>query len=137
MGMAIDDQGELRVSTPFPYEEALERTKAALKEQGFGVLSEIHIDQALKEKIGVDFRRYTILGACNPTLAHQALQQEVEIGLRLPCNTIVYPEGANTVVSVMDPMVALGQVDIPTLRPVAEQARAKLVAAVDALRAAR
>jgi uncharacterized protein (DUF302 family) len=73
-----------------PYEEAVERARAALKEEGFGVLCEIDIKEKLKEKLGVDFRNYVILGACNPPLAYKTLQQEIGIGLLLPCNVIVY-----------------------------------------------
>ena len=77
-----------------PYEEAIEKVRAALKEEGFGVLSEIDIQEKLKEKLGVDFRRYVILGACNPPLAYKTLQEELEIGLLLPCNVIVYEADA-------------------------------------------
>src|SRR5688572_25261293 len=72
------------------YEQAVESTREALKAEGFGVLSEIDIKDKLKEKLGVDFRKYVILGACNPALAYETLQQELEIGLLLPCNVIVY-----------------------------------------------
>ena len=73
-----------------PYEQAVERARAALKAEGFGVLCEIDIKDKLKEKLGVDFRNYVILGACNPALAYKTLQQEINIGLLLPCNVIVY-----------------------------------------------
>ena len=72
------------------FDEATERTREALKEEGFGVLSEIRLDEKLKEKLGVDFRRYVILGACNPPLAYKTLQEDINIGLLLPCNVIVY-----------------------------------------------
>jgi uncharacterized protein (DUF302 family) len=72
------------------FERARERTIEALKTEGFGVLSEIRLDEKLKEKLGVDFRRYVILGACNPPLAYQTLQEDINIGLLLPCNVIVY-----------------------------------------------
>ena len=72
------------------FEEAIEKTREALKEEGFGVLSEIRLDEKLKEKLGVDFRRYIILGACNPPLAYETLQQDINIGLLLPCNVVVY-----------------------------------------------
>ena len=76
-----------------PMNETIERTTAALKEQGFGVLTTIDVQQTLKNKIGVDFQPYVILGACNPNLAHRALQAEKELGLLLPCNVIVYDNG--------------------------------------------
>ena len=72
------------------FEQAIEKTREALKEEGFGVLSEIRLDEKLKEKLGVDFRRYIILGACNPPLAYETLQQDINIGLLLPCNVVVY-----------------------------------------------
>ena len=72
------------------FEEAIEKTREALKGEGFGVLSEIRLDEKLKEKLGVDFRRYIILGACNPPLAYETLQQDINIGLLLPCNVVVY-----------------------------------------------
>lgn len=73
-----------------PFDEAIEKTREALKGEGFGVLAEIDLKEKLREKIGVDFRRYTILGACNPPLAHKSLQQDIQIGLLLPCNVVVY-----------------------------------------------
>lgn len=72
------------------FDETIERTREALKEEGFGILSEIRLDEKLKEKLGVDFRRYVILGACNPPLAYKTLQEDINIGLLLPCNVIVY-----------------------------------------------
>src|SRR5690349_16640223 len=86
------------------YEDALGRVPEALKSEGFGVLTEIDIQSTLKQKLGVDFRRYKIFGACNPPLAHQALQAELEIGIMLPCNVIVYEgDDRRAVVTAMDP----------------------------------
>ena len=87
-----------------PYEEAVENTRAALKEEGFGVLCEIDLQEKLKEKLGVDFRKYVILGACNPPLAYKTLQEEINIGLLLPCNVIVYEadESGKSVVAAID-----------------------------------
>lgn len=116
------------------YEEALSRIIAKLKEQGFGVLTEIDVRKTLKEKIGVEFRPYKILGACSPPFAHRALQVEEEIGLLLPCNVIVYVnEAGETVVSALDPEVAMLVVDNPVLAEVASAVRARLMAAVDAV----
>ena len=95
-----------------PFDVAIEKTRAALKEEGFGVLSEIDIKEKLKEKLDVDFRRYTILGACNPSLAYKTLQEELEIGLLLPCNVIVY-EAADkntSVISAVDAKAMLSAV---------------------------
>ena len=83
----------LRVSVSAPYEETLTRATAALKDQGFGVLTTIDVQQTLKAKLGRDFRKYVILGACNPPLADRALHSELEVGLMLPCNVIVYEAG--------------------------------------------
>ena len=119
-----------------PYEEAVEKATAALKEEGFGVLTEIDVKATLKKKIDADFRRYMILGACNPNLAHQALQSELEIGLLLPCNVIVYETGeGQSMVSVVNPMAMMGVTDSKELQDVAEQANAKLSRVVEKLAA--
>lgn len=116
------------------YEEALSKVTATLKEQGFGILTEIDIKATLEEKLGIESRPYKILGACNPPFAHKALQAEEEIGLLLPCNVIVYINGAGeTVVSALDPVVAMQVVDNPALAEVAEAVREKLVSAIDAV----
>ncbi len=116
------------------YEEALKKVTATLKEQGFGVLTEIDVKATLKDKLGVETRPYKILGACNPPFAHKALQAEEEIGLLLPCNVIVYINGAGeTIVSALDPVVAMQVVDNPALAEVAEAVREKLVSAIDAV----
>jgi uncharacterized protein (DUF302 family) len=116
------------------YEEALNKVTANLKEHGFGILTEIDVKATLKEKLGVETRPYKILGACNPPFAHKALQAEEEIGLMLPCNVIVYINGAGeTVVSALDPVVAMQVVDNPALAEVAEAVREKLVSAIDAV----
>jgi uncharacterized protein (DUF302 family) len=116
------------------YEEAVERITAALKGEGFGVLTEIDVQATLKAKLGVDFRRYVILGACNPPLAHRALSAEREIGLLLPCNVIVYEQDdGQTVVSALNPMVALGVVDNPALADVAAEVTQKLKGVIDGL----
>lgn len=115
------------------YREAIERTRAALKEQGFGVLTEIDVRQTMKEKLGADFRPYVILGACNPPLAHRALTAELEIGLLLPCNVIVYEDDGGSVVEVMDPEAALGIVDNPAIEPIAREAKERLQRVIAAL----
>ena len=112
-----------------PYEEAVEKTRVALKEAGFGVLSEIDIKEKLKEKLGVDFRHYVILGACNPPLAYKTLQEEINIGLLLPCNVIVYEadEPGKSVVAVIDAKAMLSVVgDNATLDAVAAEVNEKL-----------
>ena len=91
------------------YDEVLERLPAALGEEGFGVLSEIDVGQTLKKKLNVDFRRYRIFGACNPSFAHQALQMELDIGVLLPCNVVAYErDDGKTVVIAVDPLQSIG-----------------------------
>lgn len=116
-----------------PFDEAVARTKAALKEEGFGVLSEINVQATLKEKLGIDFERYVILGACNPHLAHRALEAEHDLGLLLPCNVIVHEHDGKSVVSIVDPDKMLGVVDNPAVSPIAGEARARLERVVTAL----
>ena len=110
-----------------PYEQAVQRTTELLKEEGFGVLTQIDVKQTLKEKLGVDFRRYLILGACNPPLAHRAFQAELQIGLLLPCNVVVYEDDGGSVVAFVDPAAALGVVCNAALKPIAEEVRARLL----------
>jgi uncharacterized protein (DUF302 family) len=123
------------VELPISYEQAIERTTTALKEQGFGVLTTIDVRQTLKQKLNRDFRKYVILGACNPPLADRALHTELEIGLLLPCNVIVYEVAPDrSAVSAMAPIAALGVVGHnPDLRAVAIEADAKLRSALTAL----
>ena len=118
-----------------PYERAIERVRAALKDQGFGVLTEIDVKQTMKAKLDVEFRPYVILGACNPPLAHRALSSDLGIGLLLPCNVVVYDNlDGTTTVEAMDPKGALGLVgDNPAIAEVASEARDRLHQALDAL----
>ena len=124
---AIETSYGFGVKVVLSYEEAIQRTTELLKEEGFGILTRIDVKQTLKEKLGVDFRRYAILGACNPPLAHRAFQAELHIGLLLPCNVVVYEEDEGSVVSFMDPAAALGFVGNEALRPIGEEARARLL----------
>lgn len=118
-----------------PYEDAVEQTTAALKEQGFGIISTIDMQQAMKEKLGVDFRPYVILGACNPPLAHRALKADLGIGLLLPCNVVVYDNADGTSsVEAMDPEAALGIVgENPLVAEVARDAKVRLQKAIGSL----
>ena len=115
------------------YEKVLEAIPAALKAEGFGILTEIDVKQTLKQKIDVDFRPYVILGACNPNLAHQALQKELEIGLLLPCNILVYDDGDSSVISIADPMTMMQMADNPDLELIAQEARDRLGRALSTL----
>jgi uncharacterized protein (DUF302 family) len=122
-----------RAKLDLPYEEAVEKVTAALKQEGFGVLTEIDVKATLKKKLDVDFRKYVILGACNPPLAHQALTAELEIGLLLPCNVIVYAVNGGSVVSIVDPISMLDVVANPDIQPVADEARTRLERVAKAL----
>ena len=117
----------------FPYEEALKRVKDALKEEGFGVLTEIDVRETLRQKLQVDFRKYQIIGACNPALAHKALQAELQVGLLLPCNVIVYEEDGGTTVAAFDPVAAMGLAQNPALEDVAREAKERLKRALESL----
>ncbi len=116
------------------FDEVLARVPEALKTEGFGVLTEIDVQATLEKKLGVDFRRYRILGACNPPFAHQALSHSLDIGMLLPCNVIVYEtDDGRTVVSAVDPVQTLAAQADPGVRPVAEQVQAKLRRAIAAI----
>ena len=116
------------------FEEAVERVTEALKQEGFSILTTIDVKQKLKEKLGVDFRKYVILGACNPGFAHKAILAEENIGLLLPCNVLVYEKGSRTVLAVMKPSIAMGMIDNPGLGSIATEVEAKLKKAFDSVR---
>lgn len=117
------------------YDSALVQTVAALKAEGFGVLTEIDVKATLKNKLGVEFAPYKILGACNPPLAHRALMAAPEVGLLLPCNVTVRQVTEDMVeVALVDPVMMLGVVNNPALKAIAEEAGAKLALVAEALR---
>jgi len=135
----VDETGYgLKVAIPVPFDAAVTLATDALKTQGFGVLTTIDVRQTLKAKLDRDFRKYVILGACNPPLAHRALQAELEVGLLLPCNVIVYEaDPSSSVVAAMAPLAALGVVgDNPALADVAREADQRLRNALATLEAA-
>ena len=116
-----------------PYEVAVASTKAALKVEGFGVLTEIDVKETLKQKLGVDFQRYVILGACNPPLAHRALSTDLDVGLLLPCNVVVYETGTGeSEVGLLNPMIMSTLFADPAFAAIANDAQQRLdrVAAV-------
>lgn len=132
MVMPVGQDYGYRKRVDLSYDEAVDRVQQTLKDQGFGVLCEIDVTATLKAKLDVDFgKRYVILGACNPRLAYGALQAETELGLLLPCNIIVYEDGDGTVVSAIDPEMALGIVGNEQLKDIAKQAGELLKKAVD------
>ena len=121
---------------PKGFDEAVERTRDVLKDEGFGILSEIRMDEKLKEKLGVDFRKYVILGACNPPLAYETVQHDINIGLLLPCNVIVYEadKTGNSVVAAIDARAMMAVVgDEPEIVNVADQVNEKLRRALEQL----
>jgi uncharacterized protein (DUF302 family) len=115
------------------YDTTLEALPEAFSAEGFGVLTEIDVKHTLKKKIDVDFRRYKILGVCNPQLAHRALSTRVDVGLLLPCNVIVYETDQGTAVTAIDPLESVGRVGLDELASVAQDARKGLTAALDRL----
>ena len=122
-----DTRYGMRVELPVAYEDAIERTTAALKTEGFGVLTTIDVKQTIKQKLDRDFRKYVILGACNPPIAFQALSAELELGLLLPCNLVVYEtDPGRSVVAAVAPLVTMGRVDNEALAPLGQQVDAKL-----------
>ena len=108
------------------FEQTIEKVTEELKKEGFGVLTTIDVKDTLKKKIDVDFKKYTILGACNPPIAHKALQTEEELGLLLPCNVIVYEKDNQTKVSMFDPMLMTNIVDNEKMGPIAKEVKEKL-----------
>jgi uncharacterized protein (DUF302 family) len=118
---------ELKRVLPLSFDDALAKLPEALKSEGFGVLTEIDVSATLKQKLDVDFRRYRILGACNPKLAHRALEASLDVGTMLPCNVVVYEDDDHrTVVSAVDPTETAAARQDPRIRGVAETVRAKL-----------
>ena len=116
------------------FDEAVRRTTDALKHEGFGIITEIDVKDTLKKKINVDFRNYRILGACNPALAHEALQIEDKVGTMLPCNVVVQDVGdGKTEVAAIDPVASMQAIDNPRLSQAAERVQAKLKQVIENL----
>ena len=124
----------MKRQTQLGYDEVLARLPELLKSEGFGVLTEIDVQDTLKKKIGADFRRYKILGACNPHFAHEALSNDLSLGVMLPCNVAVYEsDDGRTVVSTVDPRQAMSTHDSSAVVALAEKVRAKLAAVLERL----
>jgi len=121
-------------TTSYTFEEAVTKVTEELRKEGFGVLSEIDIHEKLKEKLGVDFRKYKILGACNPAFAYQALQKEDKIGVMLPCNVIIQEKSDGTIeVAAVDPIASMQAIENPELKNIALEVQKKLKNVVDKL----
>jgi len=117
-----------------PFEEAVEAVSEELKKEGFGILTKIDVKEKFKEKLGIDFKKYVILGACNPPSAHEAILAEENIGLLLPCNVIVYERENKTVISIIKPTVAMEVVDNEELKQIAEKVEIKLRIVFDSIK---
>ena len=118
----------------YPFEEAIEKVTKELKEEGFGILTEINVKETFKKKLDVDFRKYRILGACNPQMAHKAISAESKIGTMLPCNVIVQEtEDGKTEVSAVDPVASMTAIENNELGGVAEEVRSKLKTVIERL----
>ncbi len=124
---------ERSIDLSVPFEDAVSRTRAALQEQGFGVLSEIDVQATLRDKRGLEMEPYLILGACNPDLAHQALEIDRSIGVLLPCNVVVSGHAAGSRVQILDPQIMASLTGLPALQPVVDEASARLQAVLDTL----
>lgn len=120
-------------SVNMPFAAAIPKVKDALKKEGFGVLTEIDVKATLKEKLNVDTDQYQILGACNPPLAHRALQAEQDLGLMLPCNMIVYVKEGKTFVAAIKPTVQMQKIGNPKLTAIAQEVEEKLKRVVDSV----
>ena len=125
-----------RIELDTPYDDAIPRVKDALKDQGFGVLTEIDVRQTLKDKLNIDIEPQIILGACNPQLAHRALEIDPRIAALLPCNVVVRTDNGRTVVEALDPKLIAEIPGNPALTPIAEEAGQRIQAALDALTSA-
>ncbi len=130
--MAIHAFG-IATRVKIPFQQAVEKAKAALKEEGFGVLTTIDVQANVKEKLGLDRSPYLILGACNPLMAHKALEAEPELGLFMPCNVIVYEDGDEVVVSALNPAAALSMASVPGLDELGAQGSAHLQRVIEAM----
>ena len=131
----MTDELGIRTRLNVPYEQAVQKTTEALKAEGFGVLTEIDVKATLKQKLGADFRRYVILGACNPPLAYRALSANLDVGLLLPCNVTVYDDGEDAVVTAVDPMTVLDALkDDQVVCDVAKEAKSRLERAIEHLK---
>jgi uncharacterized protein (DUF302 family) len=123
-----------RITTALGFEQAVEKISEALISEGFGIITKIDVQATLKTKLEAEFRQYVILGACNPSLAYQALNLEIDIGLLLPCNVVVYEQNGESVIALVDPISMLGVVDNPELDPITIEAKERFERVAEKLR---
>jgi uncharacterized protein (DUF302 family) len=124
--MSESEEYALRAVLDAAYDDVLARLEHALKEEGFGILTSLDMQAILRDKLGAKFRRYNILGACNPPLAKRALDEDLDAGLILPCSIVIYEQNGTTIVSIANPMRMMETLDNPDLRPIAEEVGRKL-----------
>lgn len=120
-------------TTTLQFDQAVEKVTDELRKEGFGVLTTIDVRETMKKKLDIDFKKYVILGACNPPFAFKALQAEKEIGLLLPCNVVVYEENGHSTVSIFDPMVMTQILENDAMKPIAEEVQARLKRVIEAV----
>jgi uncharacterized protein (DUF302 family) len=129
----MDADYAFRARLDVPYEKALEKVEAALSAQGFGILTVVDMKSTLKEKLNAEFRKYSILGVCNPPLAQRALADDLDAGLVLPCTVVVHEDEGGSVVTIANPLSVVGLLGNPDLRPIAQEAQTKLRRALTTL----
>jgi len=134
MSNVVETRYAKRVHLSVPYSQAVELVTQALKGEGFGVLTEIDMQMTLKQKLGVELRPYVILGACHPPSAQRTLETELDAGLLLPCNVVVYEDGGESEVAILDPVAMIGVTGNAALNPIAVEVKHKLDRVLEALR---
>ena len=123
-----------RKEIDLPFDKAVEAVTEELKKQGFGILTRIDVKEKFKEKLGIDFKNYVILGACSPPHAHKAILAEEDIGLMLPCNVLVYEKEGKTILSIIKPSAGMGMIDNEALRQIAQEVEARLKQVFDSVK---
>lgn len=123
-----------RKEIDLPFDKAVEAVTEELKKQGFGILTRIDVKEKFKEKLGIDFKNYVILGACSPSHAHKAILAEEDIGLMLPCNVLVYEKEGKTILSIIKPSASMGMIDNEALRQIAQEVEARLKQVFDSVK---
>ncbi len=123
-----------RKEIDLPFEKAEEVVTEELKKKGFGILTKIDVKEKFREKLGIDFKNYVILGACNPPYAHKSILAEEDIGLMLPCNVVIYEKEGKTILSIIKPLIAMGMIENEALKQIAIEVESKLKQVFDSLK---